>query len=325
MVIVPNKLTVFIFTEKKMVRKSKGIYNLVIPIFKTWKYTALPIFKIENNIDTEQKKILSLKSHTRYIGVAIFVIYLCFNFKQVFKNSYSDVFDGDLTLAEASLFFIQNTTILLRCYKKREEICEIIAQLYFSGKVVMKVTGQELSYYTYVRNLILGIITFKYTALVVLCTFECIFLEEYPTNIILFYISWGFHFHFEIIMIVYLVVLKRQYVHLNERLKSQQCNRYNYYKLTAIVETHSLFRRIFKMINKTFGDLILVKILTDWFITSTGLFYVVQSILSFSEKTYFLKRLGNIDWILLQLISNFLLAFIIDDISQQVLVPQFCI
>lgn len=125
------------------------------------------------------------------------------------------------------------------------------------------------------------------------------------------------YYHNEILIIFYLITLKREYQEVNNYLVFLKIREVEKHKIKENIKLLFFLRKNFTLIKTSFEMIIVIKVLKDVIITSTGVFFVLNIYLIQNGDILF-TTLSNILWLTSTLLTDFLLPFIFQDIYENV-------
>jgi hypothetical protein len=297
-----------------MQQHPNDICDLILPVFMVWKYTGLPVYRLEGQVGTEGRQFSAVKSKSMYLGILFYLIWLWIYIKIILAVD-ADKFWVEIEIWEICFHFVHNIGIIFVCHKTKENIGTIPSELLLNEKRVWSITKTKIMYYHDVKNYFLKIVLVKYGLTITTYTAEFITSATNKLNITFYYVTWILQFHSQILIILYLIILREQYRHLNYYLQTDQiidC------KITKIIELHSSLRKLVTSIKKCFSGYILLKILMDLICTSTGICYYVNSMLSNNESYNALSWIMALMWFALVIIVDFTIVIILEAILDQV-------
>lgn len=285
--------------------------DIIFSILKIWKYTALPVYRLKN--DSLNSKIFVYRQSKIYFrGIIMFLLLFGFSVKSVYLDD-NNILHVDVTLFELLTVFSENIFIIVFSHYKRKEISCIISRFITLDKCINKVTKKD-SYYKFVKIRILKIIITGYCLTIFCCIFDCINNPDEKWNTIIYFFNWSYHFNFEFLLILFLIILKKQYGDLLQYAAKKK--KIDYKDITETRKLYYELRLLFFQIKKNFQFYILIKLYTDLFTTTTGIYYHIRMI--FKTETMVSTLFYAFMWTVLISISNFTITYFFDDVIHQV-------
>ncbi|KAJ3650364.1 hypothetical protein Zmor_022057 [Zophobas morio] len=296
---------------------NNDIAQIVQPIFVLWKFTGLPIYKLTSHSNGKETRFVKTDSKTVYPAVLLLsCLYFLCSTNTISEITDSAIVDEFMNFVELTTFFVQNIVILVVCHIKRKQILRVFEQLQFSENCVQKLKKHKSCYIVGVKRTVLKLATMKYSFIVILYVVYSINVPDDRINLIAYFCSWCFHYHFEMLIVTYLLILKNQYREINQFLVYQKFE-LDYLNVKEVISLHQVLRNTCKLIKDTFQGLILVKVIADSIITSTAVFYVLRVYLLLPEN-FLLSSVSNVVFAILIAVSNFTVAFVFHDLVEQV-------
>ncbi|EEZ99393.1 gustatory receptor 165 [Tribolium castaneum] len=290
----------------------QNLSQVVSPIWTAWKYTGLPVYRF----DTVNQKFVSVNTRTYFFGLLILSLVLFLCVQNVFTDDGFVVVNDGINFSQMLILFISNSCTVFLSYRKRKDFSRILSELDLTETRIEKLTKKRISYHADVRKVVLIILATKYGLIATGCLVDCANLVGEEVNMILYYILFSIYFHFEIIIVTYLVVLKRQYREINGYLKSLRVKVLTNYEIREILKVYSVLRQNFTMIKKGFDSIIVVKVIRDIIVTTTGIFFVLETY-NVGNTQFLFTTLTNVIWGTTTALTNFLIPVILHDISDQ--------
>nr|XP_015832925.1 PREDICTED: uncharacterized protein LOC107397438 [Tribolium castaneum] len=294
-----------------------NLNEIIARIFTLWKYTSLPVYKFEIKAG-----FISTNVQTFYFGIALCSVLFCFNSLNISDDNRFEfaLLDDSVNFIESLTFFVQNSCMLIICYKKRKQIVKILPELQISANVILKLTLNQWKrkYYKNIKSKFLAIIVIKYGLLILNFVMDCLNFPEHPEDSFVYHVSWCFHFHFWFLVLFYLLVLTEQFSHFNRHLVKIKKKKYVQCNIKKIIKIHKLLLERLELIEKAFEVLWLIKCVSDIIRTSLGVFYLIEMFVVMDEvDNLLLYCLYTLVWTILIVLENFLEIVIVDKILQQ--------
>lgn len=288
--------------------------EFVLPIFKIWKYTGLPVYKF----DIKTRKFVSTNFKTFFIGILAFMTLLYFGLENLYNTDGYIIVEDNVNFVEMLTFFLQNVCMFFACYKKRKQIVKILPELQKSEKLIIKTTNIKKRHYHNIGKKFLVILGAKYILVIMSCLIDCVNIPEEVLSLTIYYTSWCIHFHLWLLVVLYLIILKEQYLEFNQYLIKIKARQNIHCNITEVINTHNILLNHFLLIKNAFEVLWLIKFITDIIITSVGVFYIFQTYM-LNLSNLLLTNVSTVLWIILVGVENFLEVFIFHGILNQVL------
>ncbi|KAJ3664440.1 hypothetical protein Zmor_000004 [Zophobas morio] len=280
-------------------------HTLFLILFKLWKYTGLPVYELQH------ENFVNVKSRNIYAAVLFLVASFYISLKQIYKENKRVIFD-DITCTELIVLGLQNVTILIVSYNKRHDILRILLEIQLSEKLVAEISNKSQTSSNR-KKLILGIAILKYGMLFTMLIIDLLNLPKQRINTLVHTMNLGFHYHFELVIFVYLISLVNQYRELNEHVKLN--GKTERLQIIEVIKAHATLNYNFALTKKCFEGLILLKSVCDAFITTVGVYYFIQTLL---QPGHLVLGSSAVLFFCLTLLVNFLGAVFFQNIFEQV-------
>jgi hypothetical protein len=296
-----------------MARPTTDIAKIISPLFKVWKYTALPIYKFENNIKTGETELVYQNVNTSYIGIAFFIISYVVAIRILFFDETSTI-KFQVTLFELTFVFIQDIGIIISCHKKRNQIAWVVSIFLTTDRILTRLVKQKHDY-TSEKRFILKVAIMIYCLPIITCVIDSINNSDERIIGITYWIVLVYRFHFELVVLSLLTVLTNMYQQLSTYVKTD----IQYNNLRSVLEIHELLRNICKLLKNSISGLILVKTLSDTFTTTTGMYYSIRTNITLNDTFIISQFVAATMWTGLISFTDFFIAYQFHIISLQVL------
>lgn len=293
------------------------ICDIILPIFIAWKFTSLPIYKLKGSVGSEKRRFICGKSYTSYLGIGVFLFITWPYLQTCFLNDGSKM-HLNMSSVELCIRFFYDIGIILLCHKNKKEIGRIPSELLTNEKLLENLTEAKILYYKSIKITILLISVLKYATLVSAFLMEFFTRPTDQIDTFVYYSTWCFQFHSQLIITLYFIILKKQYEILNNYLDHNKIKYFSNNKIKNIIEMHSCLRRIIRLIKKAFQHYLFMKTLMDLSMTSTGIFYLIQVILRKGYNNALVFFVSVSLWFGLSLAEDFTTAIIYETILKQV-------
>ncbi|CAH1374311.1 unnamed protein product, partial [Tenebrio molitor] len=239
-------------------------------------------------------------------------------FYLVLKKIYTDennVVVFNVGLFEIVFVFLQDLIIIVFTNKRRKEICSLISKYAILERLTNKLKKCKSTYHVQVRNTIMKIVLVEFVLTIICCVVDCVNNPNEGVNTVVYFTLWSFHFYYELVILTFLEVLLNQYRELaNYMIKKNRCSEK---KLKEVLKIYLFIRQIFHLTKKYFQGIILAKTLTDLFISTTGIYYHIRMMVHNENKNYISKYGLASTWLVLISISNFIVVYFCQIITQQ--------
>lgn len=299
-----------------MFRNPVNIYELLCPIFSIWKYVALPFIKLE--VNENGNRFIDQNSKRFYLGIMILLTVFYLVLKKIYTDE-NNVVVFSVGLFEIVFVFLQDLIIIVFTNKRRKEICSLISKYATLERLTNKLKKCKSTYHVQVRNTIMKIVLVEFVLTIICCVVDCVNNPNEGVNTVVYFTLWSFHFYYELVILTFLEVLLNQYRELaNYMIKKNRCSEK---KIKEVLKIYLFIRQIFHLTKKYFQGIILAKTLTDLFISTTGIYYHIRIMVHNENKNYISKYGLASTWLVLISISNFIVVYFCQIITQQV--PSF--
>ncbi|RZC37401.1 hypothetical protein BDFB_010228 [Asbolus verrucosus] len=286
-----------------MLRHGKDICDLINPVFKIWKYTGLPVLRLES----KNRKLFCQNTPTWCISAPIILAISLFFLNQRIMESYTDC----ILSLQLGLITVTNIFAVCLLYKRRKYLALLISK--FSK---MEQTFFELfqikSAYSQTRIFLLKFIVIKYISALIALITDYISELNYKAYIIWYHISWNYEFIFEIIYLTLFLALKYYYGRLEDYINAKGPSEIRKI-LNETVEIILCLDDIIVTIKKLFQEIILVKVVTECLCTTAGLYYSILTVprLEFSLTT------TAFFWLFAQVLADFSIVCFFQAVVEQ--------
>lgn len=292
-------------------QKVQNLSEILCLILLTWKYTGLPIYKI----DRKSQKIVILYTKTYIFGIFILLFLLYFYTKTAYDI---DIGYDIIIFVQFAALILNNIFIVLLSYKKRKQFAQIFTKLLVSEKRIRKLIKKESKNYNNIRNDVFKKICLEYFSFFVSFILDNIIGIE--TDVAVNLIQFIFYIHFEIVLYFYLSTLKYQYQEIIIYVNSSD-RRFD--KIQKIFSIRLILLQNFTLGKNTFEITILIKLLRNVITTSIGIYLISEDYVYNQVPAISLETLANISWMLFFITTNFLLPVAFQEISDQVIVLNY--
>jgi hypothetical protein len=287
-------------------------YEIAKFITKMWKYNGLPVYSLEVVGVYTTKKFVYKTSHQFFLRILLIII-LTLYMKYVGVRRDLDSF---IIFVQFLSIYVQSAAIVEIFYMKRHAMATLFTKLLLCENELFKLYKT-----TTTKNTVKSTF-FTYTFIqALMVTTTMIFDCQYITNnfkdslfIVIQYIGIIFNLNLEILLIFILSSIRDLYSKLITITGKEQTN---------LKKIHETFRHLHDLCNNvinTLQELLLLKTLTDFILSSSGLFYgCYSSALSETDSVKFvLQLLFNFLWQIIFLFSNFFMCYSFDKIMEYV-------
>lgn len=291
----------------------RNLGHIVKPILQLWKYTGLPIYKI----NIKKQTIVASNTKSFFFGLSVLLLVFLFGVRNIFLDDSYVVVDDGLNTLQLSVLFLSNSCSIILIYNKRKAFSQIFSELINCEKQISKLSKKNNFLYANIRNTVLLIAAAKYFLIIIGSVIDCINLEGERLNMIVYYTLFALYYHFEVFFIFYLVTLRCYYQKINKYLSSLKSKVLSNNEINEVFKVHSMLRENFTLIKNSFQRILLAKIFRDVLITSTGIFFVIQTYKVYNTEFLF-TTFTNVVWLSTTTLTNFLVPFLFQDIFDQV-------
>lgn len=296
-----------------------NLIHIIFPIILSWKYSGLPIYRI----DLKSQKIVTTNTKTFLIGLFILSLIIFLFVQDTYKNERL-VSENYVDLLQCFTIFMHQLLIVVLSYKKRTEFAQIFSELILLDKMTSKLTIKKNSFYISIRNIILSITAVHYILVITCWVVDFLNFTGLELNTTLYYILSTIYYHNEILIIFYLITLRKEYQEFIDYLKFLKIVKVANYKIKKIFKLLLFLRKNFILIKTSFKEIILIKVLKDVIITSIGVFFILDTYRIENTGILF-TTFSNILWLVSTLLTDFLLPVIFQDIFEKVSLIIICI
>ncbi|KAJ3640578.1 hypothetical protein Zmor_027134 [Zophobas morio] len=298
-----------------MSTKSKDICNVVLLLFTVWKYTLHPIYILVGDVGTPQRKFRVVKSsYSLFLGTLSLTILLWLYSPRMYQ-----IDDGKLSLnmqgIEVCGRMVYDLILLFLCHKNKNHIAHISSKLLQNERFLQEVTNFQVNYYSDVKKVFLKVVLLKYGLLIGGLVADCVNFPDIVVDNVVYYSTWVLQLKSQLVVILYFIILNKQYELFNDYLNSENFVTASKLKVAKIIKMHLLLRETIAFMQTTFGVYIFIKTLVDLCMTSTGMFYGVDIYLESAGN--FAGYMTIVFWIGLTVVVDFTVPVIFGQIKQK--------
>lgn len=274
-----------------MVWEPQNTLEYTIPLLKIWKYSCLPIY--DYNLD--HKSVALKKSFFVFVAIIFLVVNVSiYNFLYDFRQSLKDW----LSLCQIIGTIIQNGIFVFSAYLNKDKIPVLLSKCLAVEKKINGLSQYE-SNFTKKGKHFIKILIMKGVISVIMLTVDFNYLVKNLNDYVFRYCLYSGFILYGVSEITILVLsdpLKKFYQDFIHIIKNET--------ISKPKETVEIFLMLYELSQNTFSIIqwfILVKIVTDFFYTTTDLFY--GTALTFESSTSIFSALLIFSIILLWFLS----------------------
>jgi hypothetical protein len=289
-------------------------------IITIWKYSGLPVYRLEDENLSRTKKIVYKTSHSFILGILLIIIAPVY----ITYVGIDQEMDSYVLLLFFGSLYIQSVAIVLIFHVKRQAIATVLTKLLFYEEKLFKhckstnTTNKiKTNFFVYAFFQVIIVIT------IIILDYDA-FTGNWPTVLftILQYFGLIFNFNFDFLLAFILFSINDLYSKL---IFSTKINHTNWKEnLQMFRNLHSLCNNV----NSTLQEIVLLKTFTDFTLSVVTVFYAVYDLPEiFLETDLFMVMLKSILynlWIIRIFISNFTMCYKFDTIGQKVNKCDIC-
>jgi hypothetical protein len=280
--------------------------------FKLWTFYGLSAYTVEGSVRSENRRIRNKKSYAFVLPLSLLIFNIGTYLKYV--QVRVDIYSLTSLIQVASIYLI-NAVLIYYSLTKKTEFQSIFARFIFIEKLLLQFTkrkfrsakiGRFLNSYIILKYLVTFLVSFSSLFYIGLSSKSCTFVACYYFGII-------FNYNFEFLLFFCLLVLNEMYNILNDTIKT------NMTQFKNIRKMYLLFHELSVSIHETFQKLVLLKILNDFIITITTIFYFLHAVVQFGLAPVISPQLFVSGlWLFQILSSNFAMVCLFGNIAKQV-------
>jgi hypothetical protein len=291
-----------------MMWQPTNICELLSPVFKVWKFTALPIFTLK--YFANERKLICNKAETWHLGMLTIGAASVYIMYQRMSASYTDL----VLSTQIGFLAVQNIFAIYTIHKKKYQLESVIAKFTKIEHTLCKVTKIQINCNRIAAHL-LKFVIMRYTfALIALIT-DYISEPRYKFCVTFFHISWNYQFHFDLVLFTLFLFLKSCYIVLKDYISQNE--------FSLVLNNHSFIvdmcghlDDIVADLNKIFQEIILVKAAAECFCTTIGVYYSILTV----PRLEFALTVTTIFYLIVQAVADFSIIHFFQAAFDQVLV-----
>jgi hypothetical protein len=288
-----------------------NICELLSPVFKVWKFTALPIFTLK--YFANERKLICSKAKTWHLGMLIIGAASVYFMYQRMSVSYTDL----VISTQNGFLTVQNIFAIYMIHKKKYQLESVIAKFTKIEHTLCKVTKIQINC-NRIAAYLLKFVIMKYTFALISLIMDCISEPRYKFCVVFFHISWNYQFHFDLVLFTLFLFLKSCYIVLKHYISQNEPS--------LILNNHSLIvdmcghlDDIVADLNKIFQEIILVKAAAECFCTTIGVYYSILTV----PRLEFALTATAIFYLIVQAAADFSIIYFFQAAFDQVLVSFY--
>jgi hypothetical protein len=288
-----------------------NICELLSPVFKVWKFTALPIFTLK--YFANERKLICSKAKTWHLGMLTIGGASVYFMYQRMSVSYTDL----VISTQNGFLTVQNIFAIYMIHKKKYQLESVIAKFTKIEHTLCKVTKIQINCNRIAAHL-LKFVIMRYTFALISLIMDCISEPRYKFCVAFFHISWNYQFHFDLVLFTLFLFLKSCYIVLKDYIRQNE--------FSLILNNHSLIvdmcghlDDIVADLNKIFQEIILVKAAAECFCTTIGVYYSILTV----PRLEFALTATAIFYLIVQAAADFSIIYFFQAAFDQVLVSFY--
>ncbi|KAJ3650365.1 hypothetical protein Zmor_022058 [Zophobas morio] len=243
----------------------------------------------------------------------IFVAVYLFSVKTIYVDE-NNTLQTDVSFYELTAVFSQNVIIILLVQQKRKEIAALVSHFMILEKMTSTIKQGELSGYIKAKKRVFVVALLEYGLTTICCIIDCSNNPPEAINTAIYFIAFGCHFNYELLLIASLVFLIAGFQELGYILASGQLDPD---EIKKVCEIHTLLKNVFILVKTSFERIILVKTISDTFISTTGIHYQVRMILENRKENKISKLIFIVIWGTLISVYDFGVAYFFGGVLEQ--------
>jgi hypothetical protein len=291
-----------------MPTQTREIFDILSPLLKIWKYTALPNYKLYVTLNLSRFKC----EESRMWWLIIFIVSILTVFNIVFVKTKKGV-ENYIEIFQICFSSLQALGILFLSHKRKYQFANIMSDYLVIETRLRKLTKNRFLYFQFKRKLFMFILV-KF--LVIFITGILDFSDSKPdlyVPLVVTYVCWIYDCQTEMFLICLLTILEKSYSQLETFVKKTRNGEVMLQNASKILEQlHDTSINL----NKAFGGLILLKFCSDFIFTTHALFGVLSFVM---HNNLTLSTVGtDFFWVSLVLLYDVYIIHSFSDIQKKV-------